>query len=92
MRSRYRVLLRVHSVPQLIPEGDFGKETLQEVAATLADALREQPVPMNGNEPAFPYVELATLVRYEHVQAALRQEARQIRRKRGERQVRKDVT
>src|SRR6185369_13254804 len=44
----------------LSTEGDFGHDTLQEVATTLAGALREQPVPMNGTEPAFPYVELAT--------------------------------
>jgi len=55
----------------LSTEGDFGHETLQEVATTLAGALREQPLPMNGAEPAFPYVELATLVRYEHVQASV---------------------
>ena len=55
----------------LSTEGDFGKDTLQEVATTLADALREQPVPMNGTEPDFLYVELATLVRYEHVSASL---------------------
>jgi len=60
-----------NALANLSTEGDFGHDTLQEVGTTLADALREQPVPMNGNEPAFPYVELATLVRYEHVQAAL---------------------
>ena len=52
-------------------EGDFGHDALQEVATTLADALREQPLPMSGNQPASAYVELAKLVRYEHVQAAL---------------------
>ena len=55
----------------LSTEGDFGKDTLQEVTTTLADALREQPMPMNGNEPSFPYVELATLVRYEHMKAVI---------------------
>jgi peroxiredoxin len=54
----------------LSTEGDFGHDTLQEVATTLATALAEQPPPGNGNEPADPYIELATLVRYEHVQAA----------------------
>jgi len=54
----------------LSTEGDFGKDTLQEVATTLAEALREQPTLMNGTEPNFFYVELATLVRYEHVQAS----------------------
>ena len=55
----------------LSTEGDYGHDTLQEVATTLAASLREQPMPMNDNQPAYPYVELATLVRYEHVQAAL---------------------
>jgi thiol-disulfide isomerase/thioredoxin len=55
----------------LSTEGDFGHDTLQEVATTLADALREQPIPMKGNDPNFEYVELATLVRYEHVKASL---------------------
>ncbi|HXI61740.1 MAG TPA: TlpA disulfide reductase family protein [Pyrinomonadaceae bacterium] len=60
-----------NGLANLSTEGDFGHDTLQEVATTLADALREQPAPMNGTEPAFPYVELATLVRYEHVQASI---------------------
>src|SRR5947207_14271297 len=44
----------------LSTEGDFGHDTLQEVATTLAASLREQPMPMNDNQPAYPYVELAT--------------------------------
>ena len=60
-----------NGLANLSTEGDFGHDTLQEVATTLAEALREQPAPMNGAEPAFPYVELATLVRYEHVQASV---------------------
>jgi peroxiredoxin len=68
----------------LSTEGDFGHDTLQEVAATLADTLRERPVPWadakasdagakagTAREPAYPYMELATLVRYEHVNASL---------------------
>lgn len=50
-------------------EGDFGHETLQEVATTLADALQQQP-PQEKPDPA-PYNELAELVRYEHVQTTL---------------------
>ena len=50
----------------LSTEGDFGHDTLQEVATTLADALKEQP-----DQPEDPYLELATLVRYEHVKASL---------------------
>jgi peroxiredoxin len=52
-------------------EGDFGHDTLQEVATTLADALREQPLPTEGEKPNGVYVELATLVRYEHVNASI---------------------
>jgi peroxiredoxin len=52
-------------------EGDFGHDALQEVATTLVDALREQPPPKDGNQPNSVYVELAQLVRYEHVQASL---------------------
>src|ERR1035441_1990761 len=66
----------------LSTEGDFGHDTLQEVATTLADTLRERPLPWaekkgageaasSTREPAYPYIELATLVRYEHVEAAL---------------------
>jgi peroxiredoxin len=46
-------------------EGDYGRDTLQDVTTTLAEALREQPPAMNGNEPSYPYVQLAMLVRYE---------------------------
>jgi peroxiredoxin len=55
----------------LSTEGDFGHDTLQEVANTLAAALREQPQPGKNGEPGSLYVELAELVRYEHVQAAM---------------------
>src|SRR5450755_3194915 len=57
----------------LSTEGDFGHDTLQEVATTLAETLRERPVPWAepkdaetrakaaaAREPAYPYVELAT--------------------------------
>ena len=76
----------------LSTEGDFGHATLQEVATTLAETLKERPLPWpkpkdadGGNkatsasegarapqaEPADEYVELASLVRYEHVEASL---------------------
>ena len=51
----------------LSTEGDFGHETLQAVAVTLAGALREQPA--YSSETA--YSELAQLVRYEHVDVTL---------------------
>ncbi len=47
-------------------EGDFGHDTLQEVATTLADAIKEQP-PKEQDA----YLELASLARYEHVNASL---------------------
>ena len=47
-------------------EGDFGHENLQEVATTLAQAIEEQKP-----SSADPYRELASLVRYEHVEASL---------------------
>ena len=76
----------------LSTEGDFGHATLQEVATTLAETLKERPLPWpkqkdaepaDGKapsaseshaaspEPASAYLELASLVRYEHVDAFL---------------------
>jgi len=60
-----------HSLANLATEGDFGRPTLQEVASTLAEALREQPVPSVNGEPADPYMTLALLVRYENVAVSL---------------------
>src|SRR5947207_11247772 len=42
-------------------EGDFGCDTLQEVTTTLAEALRDNMKTMSGTDPAYPYVQLATL-------------------------------
>jgi peroxiredoxin len=55
----------------LSTEGDFGHQILQEVATTLADTLIQQPVPDEKGQPAAPYVELAQLVRYEHMQTTM---------------------
>jgi peroxiredoxin len=55
---------------ELSTEGDFGKDTLQQVTTTLAVALREQPPTGKPGQPDFLYVELASLVRYEHMQAS----------------------
>jgi peroxiredoxin len=60
-----------NGLANLSTEGDFGHDTLQEVATALAAALSEHPLPPNHDQPATAYVELAQLVRYEHVQAAL---------------------
>jgi peroxiredoxin len=68
--SDHKVSL-ANGLANLSTEGDFGHDTLQEVATTLADALREHRLPANHEQPAMAYVELAQLVRYEHVQAEL---------------------
>jgi peroxiredoxin len=59
------------SLAGLSTEGDFGHQTLQEVATTLATALHERPLPPTQRGPAAPYIELAQLVRYEHVEVTL---------------------
>jgi peroxiredoxin len=46
-------------------EGDFGRDTLQAVATTLAQGLAERPGETNS------YLSLARLVRYEHMQTSL---------------------
>ena len=58
------------ALANLSTEGDFGRDTLQEVTTTLATAVREQPPAGKNGEPNSAYVELASLVRYEHMQAA----------------------
>lgn len=55
----------------LATEGDPGRDALQEVATTLAQALREHPMPAQRGEPASRYITLAELVRFEHVQASV---------------------
>jgi peroxiredoxin len=60
-----------NELANLSTEGDFGHDTLQAVATTLAAALAEHPVPEERGGPAMPYLELAQLVRYEHVQASV---------------------
>ena len=59
------------ALANLSTEGDFGRDTLQEVTTTLASALREQPVEGKPGDPDYLYTELASLVRYEHMQADL---------------------
>jgi len=55
----------------LSTEGDFGRDTLQEVTTTLANALREQRQPSKDGKSPLPYLELAELVRYEYMRASL---------------------
>jgi peroxiredoxin len=59
------------ALASLSTEGDFGHDTLQDVADALAAALLERPQPDVNGGPNPLYVELASLVRYEHVQAAM---------------------
>jgi peroxiredoxin len=47
-------------------EGDFGRDTLQEVTTTLESAIKEHPPSGQG-----PYLELASLARYEHMQVSM---------------------
>src|SRR5436190_5462142 len=51
-------------------EGDCGRDTLLEVATTLAEALREHPPQAGGNQPAYPFMQLAQLARYEKLPIA----------------------
>ncbi len=62
----------------LATEGDFGRDTLREVTTTLTQCLREvQPLPpeprpgMPVAMVAAPYVALAQLVKYEHMEASV---------------------
>ena len=52
-------------------EGDFGRETLQEVATTLAGAVQQAPADAPPKLSAAAYNELAQLARYEHVKVSL---------------------
>ena len=65
-------VLLANGLANLSTEGFFGQDALQEVATTLASALTETPQLGEKGEPADGYVELATLVRYEHVTTSFR--------------------
>jgi peroxiredoxin len=60
------------SLANLSTEGDFGHDTLQAVATTLATALAATPLPDDKGKPAQPYLELASLIRYEHATTDLK--------------------
>ena len=62
-------LTLAEALANLSTEGDFGRDTLQEVTTTLETALREQRPKAEKGQPNSLYVELASLVRYEHMQA-----------------------
>jgi peroxiredoxin len=56
----------------LATEGDPGRETLQAVTTTLGQALGENPLPAKDGKPPMPYMDLARLVRYEHMTTDLK--------------------
>jgi thiol-disulfide isomerase/thioredoxin len=60
------------SLAHLVTEGDQGIAALQAVADALSQALAESPVPVKGDNPPEPYLELASLVRYESVTTSLK--------------------
>ena len=62
-----RKLQLASSLANYSTEGDFGRDTLQEVTTTLEQALSEQP----ATEPSYPHVQLVQLVRYEGMNANL---------------------
>lgn len=57
------------ALANLSTEGDFGRDTLQEVTTTLASTLREQPPTAKPGDPDDLYMTLAQLVRYEQMRA-----------------------
>jgi len=59
------------ALSHLVTEGDPGQQTLQAVGDTLAQALRETPVPSSNGLPPVPYMDLARLVRYEGISTDL---------------------
>jgi peroxiredoxin len=81
-RTANKLRLAIH-LSALSTEGDFGHSRLEAVAATLAAAVREEPVPWKDPSasspgkfdpalmPAYAYRTLAQLARYEDVHVAL---------------------
>ena len=55
----------------LCTEGDFGRDSLRSVAATLTAVLTDTPVPLGAKGPAHQYVSLAQLARYEGITVSL---------------------
>jgi len=71
LRAVPNKLRLANALANLSTEGDFGRDTLQQVTTTLAKAVQEQPVPAaKDGDPAEPYLELADLARYEHMETA----------------------
>ena len=59
------------ALSHLVTEGDPGKAAIQATADTLSESLAESPVPAKSDYPPMPYMDLAKLVRYEHVSTTL---------------------
>jgi peroxiredoxin len=55
----------------LASRDDPGQQALQAVADTLAQSLAESPVSDMGDQAPSPYLDLAKLIRYEHVATTL---------------------
>jgi len=66
-----RKLALAVGLAHLSTEGDPGRDNLQAVTTTLAQAVTETPVPEKKNVPSEPYMEVARLVRYEGMTADL---------------------
>ncbi|HVB87759.1 MAG TPA: TlpA disulfide reductase family protein [Candidatus Dormibacteraeota bacterium] len=60
-----------YELANLSTEGDQGQDTIQDVATTLAEALRQHPEPDANGTPAEQYLELASLVKYEGAKVSL---------------------
>jgi len=69
--SSPRQVMLASALAGLATEGDYGKDTLQEVAATLAAALTSNPPRRGEPVPDPAYVTLAEYARYEHVHVSL---------------------
>ncbi len=54
-----------------VTEGDNGRDAIQAAADTLSKSLAESPVPAKKDLPPNPYIDLAKLVRYMHIDATL---------------------
>jgi peroxiredoxin len=65
-------LALAYSLANLSTEGDQGQDTIQAVATTLEESLRQHPVPSDAGQPAQQYVELAMLATYEHARVDLK--------------------
>ena len=72
-----KIMLAVN-LSNLSTEGDFGRDTLQAVATTLAEAILEQHKLAGRKDtqvPEIAYSELARVVHYEHVHVSLKDPA-----------------